>query len=330
MRSGPGADRGFAFVMALLAAVMVAGIATTLAVVSATESRISDNYIDAKQMTCLAEAGIQHGLWQLSQDPTNLASLAAQGLGAGKYDVVIAQSDWGRYQIAARGRTATALGAGIAVDVSVFPQACNYALVAKTYEDVSLSADIQGAILEPPPMDLEIDYAALLAQADWVFSGNTTFDNDFSFNGVIFVNGDLTFRGNTVWVEGTIVATHDIKVEPDDYAHFAGKPGMPALVAGNNILLGDSNENAALSIRGMVVAQHDITFREFNSCDVWGSVWAHNKVKIERWCWVDITWEPGLRTRPPLGILQDVATYSWALIPGTWQTLADLTPFDAL
>lgn len=325
-------ERGFAFVMALLVAMLVAGIATTIAVVSATESRISANYIESKQTLYLAEAGIQHGLWQLSKDPTNRTPLVAQGLEGDKYDVIMSVVGYGLYDIAARGRSSTAAGTGIYVRASVFPQTFNYALVTGDYQDKSLSANIQGAVGGGEVPAPQIEFAALQAMADWYIPNDVTFYNDFFYSGTIYVRGDIKFTDN-VWLEGTIIAEGKIEFEgyEGDDAHFASQPGMPALVAGDNILLGRHDAWGQISIRGAVVSMHDILLERWNHLYVDGSLVGDHKIEFHRDC-SDITvkWNPTLRLEPPFGISQSGGTYAWTTLPDTWATLTDLTPFEAL
>jgi hypothetical protein len=333
----PRRDAGFAFVMTLLAAVMVAGIATTMAVVSATESMVAMNQITHMQTVYLAEAGVQHALWQLAQDPTNMTPVVAQGLGVGKYDVIISALDWGRFRLLARGRTESTFGTGLSTDVAVFPQALNYAIATNNYDNDFTGIIVDGVISPTTIPVITIDYPALLAEADWVIPGNQTFSSDFSYSGVIYVDGDIKFQCNCVWVEGTIVATGNIVVEVSDgymvngYAHFASAPGMPALVSGHDLQLGKGGQRCQISVRGLAFADHNLDLKEDSDFYIGGSLVGLSRVQIQNDCSsVEIHWDPGLRTRPPLGVLQAADQYSWSLVPATRETITDMSPFESL
>ncbi len=321
--------------MALLVAMFVAGVATTLSVVSATESRITRNYRESKQTTYLAEAGIQHALWQLSNDPTNLAPLVAQGIEGQKYDALISHLGDSRYRILARGRSATSPGTGLEVDVALFPQAFNYAVATPDFNDQSLSAVIEGDVGEGNAPLVEIDLAAWAAMADWYISSSVDFNSDFYFEGILYVNGNLNLKGNFNWVEGTLIARDNIKIEPDHplgYAHIAAALGMPALVAGNDIILGKIGKYCDISIRGAVICGHDLRIEAFNDVLVIGSCIANHKMEIkDKTPSPAITWNPAARLRPPPGISQAVGTsYSWVPLPNSREILTDLSGFEAL
>jgi hypothetical protein len=325
-----GRTRGFAFVMALLATVLAAGIATTLAVVSGTESAISGNYRESKRTEFLAEAGIQHALWQLGLNPANTASLPAKGLDGDKYDVVISPQGNSIYEIRSWGRTVNACGTGLAVDVSVFPQSLNYAVAAKTYQDDNGFVQLDGTVIQNQLYDFTVDWTSLAGMADWYYAWNLS-AWDFSYDGILYVNGDVTLDGYTR-VHGAIIAKGKIDISPGTgkSAVFQGLPGMPVLVASGNIDIGESGATANIVINGFVYSGTTIKVRKYNR--FWGSgvFVCENTFQIEREiAQMKIRWDPNLRLLPPAGIAQNyTASRSWAVLPGTWRILDDLDDFS--
>jgi|GEM_PF-2392542 len=324
-----GRSCGFAYVMALMVSLLVAGIATTLAVVSATESQIARNYVEQRQTIYLAEAGIEHALWQLSLNPKNTAPLVEKGLGPGKYDVLIGDVAGGLFEIAARGRTSTALGNGVRTRAAVFPQSLNYAIAAKDYVDQSLSAQVDGAVLEGALSEMDVDWAALRSMADWYLTGNQDFWH-LNFQGILYVTGDVNLYGNTQ-VIGTIVSEHGVRVYTftGNRAFIKGTAGMPALVASDDIVLGRDNEWGGIGIDGCVYSAKKIKLREYNRIWLSGAFVSKDNFEIEDGCpEVRIRWDPTLRLQPPACIAQHSADpWSWTLIPGTWEILSDLSGF---
>ncbi len=328
-------DRGFAFVMTLIVALLVAGIATTLSIVSATESQIARNYRENRQALYLAEAGVEHALWQLSWDPENRSPLVAQDLDGNRYDAMITPLGNGRYEILGCGRGA-AFASGVSTQVSVFPQAFNYAVLTPDFNDGCSSTRIEGAVGTGLPSlpSIVIDLPAWAALADWYIGSSTTFDGDLYFEGVIYVDGSLTLKGEANWVEGTVVTKDNLKIESDwGHAHFAGAPGMPALVAGSDLFLGKSGEHCDISVRGWAICGHDMIIEKYNEIFVIGGCIASHKFDIkEHSDNPTILWDSGARLSPPPGITQEagLGMYSWAPIPATWRILTDLSMFESL
>lgn len=83
--------QGFALVTCMALLLVLATSITTTMMVSGLQARVSSNLQDGLQAAYVAEAGLQHALFQLRRDAQWRAGIAATTLGSGTYSVVVNQ-----------------------------------------------------------------------------------------------------------------------------------------------------------------------------------------------------------------------------------------------
>jgi hypothetical protein len=112
-------ERGISLVFVLLLMVLTAGVTLSVTYVGGLYAHISFNEKKGMQAFYTAEAGVQHALWRLRQDPAWRAGFTSQGFGPsnyGEYTVQIQEPSAGRISITSTG---TSMGLTKVIHLSV-------------------------------------------------------------------------------------------------------------------------------------------------------------------------------------------------------------------
>lgn len=286
--------RGIALPLALLSLLLFTSLALALIAVAQTEPTIAANHLDAAQARAVAESGIAHALWTLTETGTLSVTTARVSLGG--FDIAVTGTDphvrvarvvgWS----AARGARATVVATLARVRDLAREMPCALCIAAPVALDASV-ADARGSETTDCGAKVGVASTAGIAfgAASAAYGGGAPGatapieGRDWRQHqplGAFLSADDLqTLKALAVLRGRYIRPASDGRVRvtdiPDGLVFVDTPAGAPALTPGNvaNVALGSS------PFRGWLIANGDITLEA--GADVEGVLYAVNAIATE-------------------------------------------------
>jgi len=180
-----------------------------------------------------------------------------------------------------------------------------------------MEMDIDGEITESSEVSLpEVDYAGYQAIADYVISGDYTFEEGETYNGVYYITGNANFEDD-VTLNGTVImasSNKKINMNNRDTITIIPSGNNPALVSAGNILIKATD---AINITGLIYSEGSISLRDAVRSVFNGALICADNLNLREIWRVDITYDADIVSDPPPYFSDDSAVGGVAL--SSWQ-----------
>jgi len=180
----------------------------------------------------------------------------------------------------------------------------------------NMEMDIDGEITESSEISLpEVDYASYQAIADYVISGNYTFEEGETYTGVYYITGNANFEDD-VTLNGTVIvpsSNKKIKMNDRDSVTITPSGNNPALVSAGGITM---KETDSINITGLIYSEKAIDLREAVNSVFNGTLICGDKLNLREIWRVDITYNEEILSDPPPyfssdALMEGVELSSW-------------------
>ena len=162
----------------------------------------------------------------------------------------------------------------------------------KNHGDVIINGTVtENSSVTTPTVDLN----GYQAEAAYTVNGNKTFEEGQTYSGIWYVNGKATIQDN-VTVNGTIVATGDIKLEKAENVTINPASPYPALVSNGKI---KAKQLERSTINGLIFALDAIEMNQAEDNTIDGALVSGGDIEMKQNENVTVTYNSNIKAKPP-------------------------------
>lgn len=307
-------------VLILTFIIMITLTAITVGFLNMTSTRLRGSAYDvaSSKALWLAEAGLQDVIYRLKNDSgyRNSPTAVNANLGDGSYSVSVSKNG-NIYTLTSTG-TVDALNRKTTQSMVVAegtPETFSYAQHAggninfKNSEG-TINGDISagGQVKNEDNMTINdtitegssvvtpsVDFDSYLTIADNVVNGNKTFEEGQTYSGIWYVDGKAIIEDD-VTINGSIIATGNIKMQNSEGITISPDSGYPALVSGNKI---KGKELEDSTINGLIYAVDNINLNQNEDNAFNGTLIASGKILMKNGENFTVTYDSDIQSNPP-------------------------------
>jgi hypothetical protein len=173
---------------------------------------------------------------------------------------------------------------------------------------------INGTITEGSTVTMPtVDFASYQAIANYVISGNYTFQTGQIYNGIYYITGNVTFQSG-VTLNGSVIApsgNKSVSLNSSSNINITPSGNYPAIVAAGNITMTSAT---GMAINGLVFSQKTIDLRYLTSSNFNGCIVGQSNMDIRNTRGVNFTYNSNIASNPPPyfgGGTQSVVAENW-------------------
>lgn len=301
--------QGIVFITALAMMFILLTLGMAYMMITRSETTITANQINALKVFYAAEAGVEHSIAEL------IAGTDVDGDGLGNVSGSLGSYSYAAAYDSAASKITSVGTAGIlasrTIEVEINLGSFTGALqIAKNINANSTSGTITGNVDAGGNINLDSlvingtvtekkediiipspSFEDYKADADYTYSGKTTFASNPP-DGIHYIDGNLTIKGNNITVNGTLVVTGNLIMNSAEGFTITPEGDYPAIVVGNNF---NANSIEDSTFNGLIYVGNNATFNSWDNTQIVdGAIVSGNLLDLNSGPNVTINFNPSL------------------------------------
>lgn len=306
-------NQGFSILITIIIVVILAALGVMGISMLTTETQMSVDTMTSAQALFIAEGGLQYYFEQLQGDSdwtTPPTTPSGKALGNGTFTITTANATTDEIDVTSTanvtgadgGTTARVATAHLSRGASL-PLAYDYVLYANTITLLG-SPSITGTQYPGATIFPTVTFASYQSAATYNLPGGSSLSG--TYNGGVYVSGNVTIGANSVVINGFLVATGNITSTSRTSITINPTAPYPAMIANNDISFTDmrgTNTMNGLIFAGadgtgsVTIALRSTGTRNFNYS---GTIMAPNTITLNRnAAQYNVVYDAAIKTNPP-------------------------------